>query len=179
MRSLAKQQEVKDLIALLANCDLLRHLPPDDIEDILPLIQTRAIKRGEILFQAGAPGDALYIVARGSMQVLPAGQDDAMALPIAVLGEGQAFGEMALLTGGPRAAMVRAAENARLLEIEKPYFEQLMRCDPHLAKAVERLSHERAIHNLSAGGPNPATWARDREQQHSAFEPRRNVQVIA
>ncbi len=155
-----KRQEVKDLIALLANCDLLRHLPPDDIEDILPLIQTRAVKRGEILFRAGAPGDALYIVAHGSMEVLPAGQDGPTTRPIAVLGEGQAFGEMALLTGGPRTASVRAAEGAQLLEIEKPYFERLMRCDPHLAKAVERLSHERAIHNLSAGGPNRATWAR-------------------
>ena len=154
-----KQQEVKDLIALVSKCDLLRHLPPDDIEDILPLVQTRTVKRGDILFHAGAPGDALYIVGRGSVEVLPAGEN-VTAQPIAVLGEGQAFGEMALLTGGPRTATVRAVENSQLLEIEKTCFEQLMRCDPHLAKAVERLSHERAIRNLSAGGPNPSTWAR-------------------
>jgi CRP-like cAMP-binding protein len=154
-----KQHEVKDLIALVSKCDLLRHLPPDDIEDILPLVQTRTVKRGDILFHAGAPGDALYIVGRGSVEVLPAGEN-VTAQPIAVLGEGQAFGEMALLTGGPRTATVRAVENSQLLEIEKTCFEQLMRCDPHLAKAVERLSHERAIRNLSAGGPNPSTWAR-------------------
>jgi CRP-like cAMP-binding protein len=154
-----KQHEVKDLIALVSKCDLLRHLPPDDIEDILPLVQTRTVKRGDILFHAGAPGDALYIVGRGSVEVLPAGEN-VTAQPIAVLGEGQAFGEMALLTGGPRTATVRAVENSQLLEIEKTCFEQLMRCDSHLAKAVERLSHERAIRNLSAGGPNPSTWAR-------------------
>jgi CRP-like cAMP-binding protein len=154
-----KQHEVKDLIALVSKCDLLRHLPPDDIEDILPLVQTRTVKRGDILFHAGAPGDALYIVGRGSVEVLPAGEN-VTAQPIAVFGEGQAFGEMALLTGGPRTATVRAVENSQLLEIEKTCFEQLMRCDPHLAKAVERLSHERAIRNLSAGGPNPSTWAR-------------------
>jgi CRP-like cAMP-binding protein len=154
-----KQHEVKDLIALLSKCDLLRHLPPDDIEDILPLVQTRTVNRGDTLFHVGAPGDALYIVGRGSVEVLPAGADVATQ-PIAVLGEGQVFGEMALLTGGPRTATVRAAENSQLLEIEKACFEQLMRCDPHLAKAVERLSHERAIRNLSAGGPNPSTWAR-------------------
>jgi CRP-like cAMP-binding protein len=154
-----KQHEAKDVIALLSKCDLLRHLPPDDIEDILPVIQTRTVKRGEILFHAGAPGDALYIVGRGGIEVLPAGED-VRAQPIAVLGEGQAFGEMALLTGGPRTATVRAAEDSQLLEIEKSCFEQLMRFDPHIAKAVERLSHERAIRNLSAGGPNPSTWAR-------------------
>jgi CRP-like cAMP-binding protein len=156
-----KQHELKDLIGLLSKCDLLRHLPPDDIEEILPLIRTRVIERGEILFRAGAPGDALYIVARGSMEVLPATHDCASSTPpIAVLGEGQAFGEMALLTGGPRTATIRAAETFQLLEIEKEHFERLIRCDPLLAKAVERLSHERAISNLSVGGPNPSTWAK-------------------
>jgi zinc transporter ZupT len=66
-----KQHEVRDLITLLSKCDLLRHLPPDEIEEILPLIQTRLIERGKILFRAGEPGDALYIVARGSVEVLP------------------------------------------------------------------------------------------------------------
>jgi CRP-like cAMP-binding protein len=155
-----KQHEVRDLITLLSKCDLLRHLPPDEIEEILLLIQTRLIERGKILFRAGEPGDALYIVARGSVEVLPAAQDGVAAQAIAVLGEGQAFGEMALLTGGPRTATIRAAENSLLLAIEKGHFNQLIRCDRYLAKAVERLSHERAIRNLSVGGPNPSTWAR-------------------
>jgi CRP-like cAMP-binding protein len=156
-----KQHEVRDLIALLSRCDVMRHLPPDEIEEILPLIRTRVVESGEILFRAGAPGDALYIVAHGSVEVLPATQDGwTSAPPIAILVEGQAFGEMALLTGGPRTATIRAAETSQLLEIEKEHFEQLIRSDPLLAKAVERLSHERAISNLSAGGSNPSTWAR-------------------
>jgi zinc transporter ZupT len=46
-----------------------------------------------------------------------------------------------------------------LLEISKKDFEQLLTIDPQVAQAVRHLSHQRAIENLSAGGPNPEAWA--------------------
>ena len=65
-----KQEETRELIELLSKCDLLRHLPPEGIESILPYIRKRHLKAGEILFHAGDPGDALYIVAKGQVEVL-------------------------------------------------------------------------------------------------------------
>jgi CRP-like cAMP-binding protein len=157
-----KQQETQSLIRLLAKCDLLRHLPPDEIEGILPLVRMRQIAAGEILFRAGAPGDALYIVARGKVEVIadPASGQSASGHSLAELGEGEAFGEMALLSGGPRTATVRAIEATELLRIDKEAFERMIASDPRLAEAVERLSYERALSNLTAGGPDPSTWAR-------------------
>ena len=156
-----KQQETRALIELLAKCDLLRHLPPEEIEAILPYIRTRKLEGGETLFHAGDPGDALYIVAKGQVEVLAGGKEAAQgaARSIARLGEGHAFGEMALISGGVRTATVRAAEATELVEIDKEDFERLIATDRQLANAVHRLSHERAIGNLSLGGPNPATWA--------------------
>src|SRR5580692_2372598 len=58
-----KRQNVAETIELLARCDLLRHLPPEDIEEILPCVRNRSLSPGEILFRAGDMGDALYIVA--------------------------------------------------------------------------------------------------------------------
>jgi zinc transporter ZupT len=114
------------------------------------------------LFRAGDKGDALYIVARGSVEVLADSQENASlaSRPIATLGEGHAFGEMALLTGGPRTATIRAVATTELLEIAKDDFEQLVKNDRVLANAVQRLSHERAISNLSSSGLDPSTWAR-------------------
>ena len=156
-----KQQETRALIELLAKCDLLRHLPPEEIEAILPYIRTRHIDAGETLFHAGDPGDALYIVAKGQVEVLAGakGAGEAEARSIARLGEGHAFGEMALISGGVRTATVRAVEETELVEIAKEDFERLVAADRQLAHAVHRLSHERAIGNLSLGGPNPSTWA--------------------
>lgn len=153
-----KQKDSKELIALLAKCDLLRHLPPDDIEGVLPAIHSRRLGADEILFRAGDLGDALYIVARGAVDALsdePAGGQKS----IAQLVEGHAFGEMALLTGHPRTATIRAAVDTDLLEIGKDDFERVTRADRRVARAVERLSHERAVTNLAAGAANPSRWA--------------------
>jgi zinc transporter ZupT len=79
---------------------------------------------------------------------------------LAELGEGSAVGEMALLSGGVRTATVRAAEATELLEIGKADFSALIAADHRMAEAVDRLSHERAVSNLSAGGTDAATWAK-------------------
>ena len=65
-----KREENKELIALLAKCDLLRHLPPDDIEDILRCVTSRHFGAGDVIFRTGDPGDALYIVEHGRVEVL-------------------------------------------------------------------------------------------------------------
>jgi len=131
-------------------------LPPEDVERLLPLIREHTAAAGTTLFRAGDAADALYIVAQGAVEVL-----GAECQRIASLGAGQAFGEMALLHGGARTATVRVGEDdARLLAIDKADFDHLVAHDPQLARAVERLSHERAVTNLSSGGPQAATWAR-------------------
>jgi CRP-like cAMP-binding protein len=140
--------------------DLLRHLPPEDIEEILSCIRLRPLTPGEILFRAGDEGDALYIVSKGNVEVLEDGHGAKAGHLLAVLGPGQAFGEMALLNGGPRTATIRATGDTELLAIEKQDFDTLVAHDPQMAAAVGHLSHERAIRNLSAGGGNPAVWAK-------------------
>jgi CRP-like cAMP-binding protein len=157
-----KQADAGERIKLLATCDLMRHLPAQQIEQILPCIHTKQLRAGEILFRAGDAGDALYIVAHGKVEVLancspPTGAGGGA---IAVLGEGHAFGEMSLLSGGPRSATIRAVEDTGLLKIGKADFDQLVAADRQMADAVQRISHRRAISNLSAGGTDAALWAK-------------------
>jgi CRP-like cAMP-binding protein len=156
-----KREDAQELIQLLSRCDLLRHLPPEQMQLLLPLIRVQDITVGTTLFHAGDLADALYIVARGEIDILgtpEAGSQDERH--IARLDAGQAFGEMALLHGGERTATARAAADSELLAIEKADFDHLIKFDPQLAGAVERLSHSRALTNLSVGGPQAETWAR-------------------
>jgi zinc transporter ZupT len=157
-----KKADASGRIRLLASCDLMRHLPAEEIEQILPCIRDHQLKAGEILFKAGDPGDALYIIALGAVEVLANGAlgADAPGSAIAVLGPGHAFGEMSLLSGGPRTATIRAVEETELLKIGKDDFDHLVATDPQLAAAVKRISHQRAISNLSAGGTDAALWAK-------------------
>jgi CRP-like cAMP-binding protein len=151
----------KDEIELLAKSDLLRHLPPEAIEDVLTRVSRRKLKTGEILFHAGAPGDALYIVAKGEVLVLqPAKESGEAEVAIATLGPGAAFGEMALLSGAPRTATIRAETDTDLLRIDKEEFDRMIASDRQLGVAVQRLSHERAITNLATGATNPDQWSK-------------------
>lgn len=109
---------------------------------------------GEVLFQAGDPGDAVFIVAKGRVQI-KAGSGSA----IAELGDGQAFGEMALLSGGARTATAVPLSDVELLQIDRADFDRMLANDGQLANAVQRLSHDRALKNLSDGVPNPGKWA--------------------
>jgi CRP-like cAMP-binding protein len=156
-----KREDAQELIRLLSRCDLLRHLPPEDIEHLLPLIREQPATAGTILFRAGDRADALYIVARGEVEIL--GAPDVLSgeeRRIARLDAGQAFGEMALLHGGERTAAARVSVDTQLLAIDKGDFDHLIRHDPQMARAVERLSHDRALTNLSGGGPHAAAWAK-------------------
>jgi zinc transporter ZupT len=55
---------------------------------------------------------------------------------------------------------VRALTDTEVLAIPKQDFDRLIAGDPQLAEAVERISHDRAIKDLSDGAPNPPTWAK-------------------
>jgi CRP-like cAMP-binding protein len=155
-----KQDEAKELIGLLSHCELLRHLPAEDIEELLPSVHMHRFEKGEVVFREGDPGDALYIVARGGVEVtFESGETAPGGEPIR-LGPGQAFGEMALLSGGPRTATVWAREETELVEIKRADFERLVAEDPEMARAVERLSHSRAIRNITTTETDAAAWAR-------------------
>ncbi len=150
-----KRKAVSAKLGLLAQCSLLRHLPAEQMEPLLDRVQERTVAAGELVFRTGDPGDALYVVAAGAVEVV----NDDNGQTLAELGPGQAFGEMALLSGGKRTATIRCKADCHLLAIDKDDFDRLLAEDPFLDEQVRKLSHERAISNLRTGSVNPAVWA--------------------
>jgi zinc transporter ZupT len=149
-----KKEETRALVKLLSKCNLLRHMPAQAIEDLLPAVHTRRVGAGEVLFRAGDPGDALFIVAKGRVQIKAESGSS-----IAQLGKGETFGEMALLSGRARTATAVPLSDVELLQIDRADFDRMLANDGQLAKRVQRLSHDRALKNLSGGVPNPGKWA--------------------
>lgn len=150
-----KRKAASENLELLSKCDLLRHLTPDDIEPLLEHVQRCNILAGKAVFCAGDPGDALYIIASGSVEVINSDNNK-----LAELGAGQAFGEMALLSGGERTATIRATSDCQLLFIKKNDFDQILIDDPYLAEQVQKLSRERALSNLNSDDIDPTLWLR-------------------
>lgn len=152
-----RKGEMQETIGLLAKSNLMCHLPPEQIADFLHMVRRRKLGAHEVLFRAGDRGDALYIVAKGKVEVMEKDAHGEHAL--AELEPGQTFGEMALLTGGPRTATVRAVGPTELLRIDRNDFLELISRDRVIADSIQRLSYDRAMANLT-GGANPETWAR-------------------
>lgn len=100
------------------------------------LAQGRLVELGPggLAFRQGDPGDCLYIVKSGVIEVLATRPDAAGPIPIAYLGVGEVLGELALLTGSPRSASVRAPEHAELFALSRAVFFDLMDSLPAFAR---------------------------------------------
>jgi len=86
---------------------------------------------GTILFEEGQPGDHMYIVVSGEIELRRQVGDAERVL--AVLPAGEFFGEMALLNGRPRSATAVVRSAARLFVIDGTTFEAMLRARPEIA----------------------------------------------
>ncbi|MFE1599492.1 Crp/Fnr family transcriptional regulator [Methylobacterium sp. ID0610] len=82
---------------------LFSDLGPAVIDCLAGLTTTRTVRAGEILFQVGDPGDALYGVRRGEVRI-ETGTESGRRIVLNSLGAGDLFGEIALLDGRERTA---------------------------------------------------------------------------
>jgi NTE family protein len=123
-------------------------------------LRARAVRigAGEWLFREGDPGEAMYVVRAGRLEVV----DETANAVIRELGRGDALGELALLTDSPRSASVRAGRASDLFVVERSDFEQLLHGSPALSLALNRALGEqlRTTHAaVSNARPRPTTVA--------------------
>lgn len=135
---------------------LFSELSPRELKIVSTLIHERSALAGEIIFDEGEEGQAIYIVLSG--QVLICRQGQALS-PIATVGSGQIFGELALIDGGPRSAQARASTECLLGVMFRGDFERLMESHAVIAAKVSfQLARHYAsiIRQLAATSPGSA-----------------------
>ena len=130
---------------LLAHSPLFAGLP----RRLLARLGTRFLEKGyhpgEIVFQEGDPGRALFVVVEGTVEITQATAKGEYVLR--TLGPGDAFGEIALIDDFPRSATARLATPARLLILYKSDFDALMDGDARITNVVMRnLAHRLALY---------------------------------
>jgi CRP-like cAMP-binding protein len=115
--------------------ELFENQPAEVLGAVLAQGRLEEYGPGDVVFRQGEPGDRLYIVKRGVLEVLAA-QEGSEPQAVAYLGPGEVMGELALLTGSPRTATVRSPERATLFTLERPVFLDLMDTLPVFAKGL-------------------------------------------
>lgn len=104
--------------AMLAGVELFEHLGEGDRARLAESIRARVLKAGDVLFRAGDPGEALFIVLAGEVELFI--RDNAgQKIPLTIAGPGQLFGELALLDRGPRTATAEALTDSELLSLSR------------------------------------------------------------
>ena len=128
---------------------LLQGLGEDEHRAVIAAARRRRFSRREVLFHAGDPGEALHLIASGWVAVYvttPVGSTASFAL----LGPGEAVGELALVSPGERSATAIALEPTETLSLRRDQFEDLRRRHTGidrllvelLAERVRRLDHQ-------------------------------------
>ena len=94
----------------------------------------RDFPAGAVLFEEGQPGDYMYVVQSGEVEIRrQVGETERV---LAVLPAGEFFGEMAILNGRPRSATAVVRTAGRLLVIEGRTFEAMLRARPEIALRI-------------------------------------------
>jgi len=126
----------------LATIPVLHAVPAGLRGDVVRLFVNERHPPGQVICRVGEAGDRFYLIARGRLEVLHprAGGGEVM---VAVLEDGDCFGEIALLTHSPRSATVRTRTECILLSLGRGQFEQLMERFPEVREAVSALSRAR------------------------------------
>lgn len=119
LRRLDREMRVRDSdIAILRAVPMLGALPAATIEQLGARLEHAEFAPGQVIFEQGDHGDGFYVVESGRAEVVRHGS------LVNTLGQGDGFGEVALLGDRPRTATIRASANAplRVAVLARPAF---------------------------------------------------------
>jgi CRP/FNR family transcriptional regulator, cyclic AMP receptor protein len=125
---------------LLSQVPLFSSLEPGDLEQLSTRLRPRRLGAGEILFHRGDVGTELYVIHEGEVTIRLSAADG-KEVTLAMLGRGDAFGELALLDDAPRSTDAVAREDTELLSLQREPFRQFLQERPQvLPKLLAELS---------------------------------------
>lgn len=122
------------LINILKNIPLFASLSETDREYLASLLRRKSIEKNEVLFRQGDEGTALYIIMQGRIKISVSRRMDKVTL--AILGQGEFLGEMALLDGLPRSADAMAIEESQLYALNRKDFLSFLVNNENAVRAV-------------------------------------------
>ena len=118
------------MIEILKKIPFFKDLSEEDLGKIAEKTQMQYFGPDHVIFEEGGPGDIMYIIKRGSVQVI---RDQAI---IAELSDNDFFGEMALVSDETRNATIKTVTEIELLTLNKYDFRQLLQMNPDIASMV-------------------------------------------
>jgi CRP-like cAMP-binding protein len=153
---------------VLQSVPFLSLLPEEERTDLAKRITLQTYGARETVIQQGQEGDSLFIIRDGEVEVLVDTPSLQQPRRVAMLGAGEFFGEMSLLTGERRSATIRTLSDANFYLIEHEVFADVLAKHRDLHEQIaavleERLKNLKNQSSLNSGAVEPTADPQDDE----------------
>ncbi len=145
---MASKMGAMTALEALQTVPFFSQLPSADLLDLARFLAPRRFGADQIIFHLGDPGGLLYIITRGKVKIFyPSSEGQEVVL--AILGDGEFFGELALFDDMPRSATTETLEATETFTLHRDEFLRFLRANPDCAIKV-LASLARRIRHLNA-----------------------------
>ncbi len=129
-------------LAAISTSHLFKSLDSEGRAMLLENATITSFSAGKVIVREGDPGQTLYIIKDGEVQIntTRAGEQ----LPLATLSIGACFGEVSVISGNPRTATVVAVTDCTLLSFTRRHIEEVLDAYPKVRKLLESVIVGRA-----------------------------------
>lgn len=114
-------------VLLLKSLSIFSETPETILAELAPLMKEEEAEQGTLIFQEGEPGDCMYIIFSGEIEIHKG------KTTLAVLQEKEVFGELSLLDAETRSATATAKTDCLLFKIDQEPFYELIEARPEVA----------------------------------------------
>lgn len=129
-----RRSESSPALARLRSLKLFASLSWSELQVVESFHHERTYLPNEVVFDEGEDGQAIYAIIDGQVNIVRWSGEH--AVPLASLGAGDFFGELALLENAPRAAQARALSECRLIVFFRADFMSLLETHPKVASKI-------------------------------------------
>jgi CRP-like cAMP-binding protein len=141
---------VEKKIRFLERNSFFRSCLPEELKTIATHMHTRQYPPGTPIVKIGDPGDSMFLVSEGLLEVaIPNGSEN-HPLVVAKLLAGDFFGEMSLLADEPRSATVTSVLETVVYQIRRQHIRDLVHNRPEIAESMSDVAAHRRLRNLNA-----------------------------
>ena len=144
-RARKRQEELERRTEALRNCELFASLTEGERAELAAHMRLAPFVRGEVITKQGAVAHWLYIIRKGEAEVRVTAPGSKLSERVAVLRDGDFFGEMGLLTGAPRTATLIALTDVECYRLDKIGFNDVLQHRPEVARDLARVLADRRM----------------------------------
>jgi CRP/FNR family transcriptional regulator/CRP/FNR family cyclic AMP-dependent transcriptional regulator len=129
----------------LSQVSLFKSLAPAELADLARRMGVRSYRQGEVIFHKGDPGSVLYIIKTGQVKIATLSTEGEEVI-LAILTEGDFFGELSLFDQEPRSASVIAMVPTETFTLHREDFLSFLYAHPTLAADIIAVLSRRLRH---------------------------------